>query len=121
MPHQGFRPSPGRITEWKPPEGPNIRLDSHCYEGYAVPPYYDSMIGKLIVYGSSRDEALARMGHALARFRVAGIGTTMEFLGYVMTHPDFACGKVNTTLVDRMVEAFATSIQNNDSPERRVP
>ena len=121
VPHQGFRPSPGRITEWKPPEGPNIRLDSHCYEGYAVPPYYDSMIGKLIVYGSSRDEALARMGHALARFRVAGIGTTMEFLGYVMTHPDFACGKVNTTLVDRMVEAFATSIQNNDSPERRVP
>jgi len=111
VPHQGFRPSPGRITEWRPPEGPNIRLDSHCHEGYAVPPYYDSMIGKLIVYGSSRDEALARMGQALARFRVAGIGTTMEFLGYVMTHPDFACGKVNTTLVDRMVESFSAGIK----------
>ena len=111
LPHLGFRPSPGRITEWKPPEGPNIRLDSHCYEGYAVPPYYDSMIGKLIVYGSSRDEALARMGQALARFRIAGIGTTLGFLGYVMTHPEFAGGRVNTTLVDRMVESYTASLK----------
>jgi acetyl-CoA carboxylase biotin carboxylase subunit len=111
VPQQGFRPSPGRLTEWQPPEGPNIRLDSHCYEGYAVPPYYDSMIGKLIVYGTSREEALERMGQALARFRVAGIGTTMEFLSYVMTHPDFASGKVNTTLVDRMVESFSAGLK----------
>ena len=69
------------------------------------------MIGKLIVYGTSRDEALERMGQALARFRVAGIGTTMEFLSYVMTHPDFASGKVNTTLVDRMVESFSAGLK----------
>ena len=69
------------------------------------------MIGKLIVYGSSRDVALARMGQALARFRIAGIGTTLGFLGYVMTHPEFAGGRVNTTLVDRMVESYTASLK----------
>ena len=64
VPHENFRPSPGRITQWLPPQGPNIRVDSHCYSGYAVPPHYDSMIGKLIVYGTDRTEALDRMGQA---------------------------------------------------------
>jgi len=107
VPAEGFRPSPGSITEWAPPQGPNIRLDSHCYEGYAVPPYYDSMIGKLIVYGCDRAEALARMSQALARFKVSGIATTLEFLRYVMVHPDFVHGRVSTTLVDRMVNELA--------------
>ena len=107
VPADDFRPSPGRITEWEPPEGPNIRLDSHCYCGYTVPPYYDSMIGKLIVYGSDRHEALERMRHALARFRVSGIGTTLDFLRYVMAHPDFVAGRVSTTLVERMIREMA--------------
>ena len=104
VPNEGFRPSPGRIDVWSPPEGPNIRVDSHCHAGYAVPPYYDSMIGKLIVYGSDRAEALARMGQALARFQVTGIGTTIEFLRHVMVHPDFVAGRVSTGLVGQMLE-----------------
>ena len=106
VPNEGFRPSPGRIDIWSPPEGPNIRVDSHCHAGYAVPPYYDSMIGKLIVYGSDRPEALARMGQALARFRVTGIGTTIEFLRHVMQHPDFVAGRVSTGLVARILDDF---------------
>lgn len=73
---EGFRPSHGLITRWSPPEGPNIRLDSHCHAGYRVPIYYDSMIGKLIVYGTDRAEALARMERALEMFKVEGIATS---------------------------------------------
>ena len=104
VPSEGFRPSPGRITEWSPPQGPNIRVDSHCYTGYSVSPYYDSMIGKLIVYGSDRAEAIARMDQALARFRIEGISTTLDFLRYAVTHPEFKAGKVSTVLVEQMVE-----------------
>ena len=113
VPSEGFRPSPGRITAWDPPQGPNIRLDSHCHAGYAVPPYYDSMIGKLIVYGSDRSEAIERMGHALARFRVEGIGTTLEFLRHVMRHPDFVAGRVSTGLVGQMLDALKTQATVN--------
>jgi acetyl-CoA carboxylase biotin carboxylase subunit len=107
VPAQGFRPNPGRITAWSPPQGPNIRLDSHCYPGYVVPPFYDSMIGKLIVVGADRTEALERMRQALARFDVQGIGTTLEFLRYVMAQPDFVVGKVSTILVERMIGDMA--------------
>ena len=107
VPSEGFRPSPGRITEWTPPQGPNIRVDSHCYTGYVVPPYYDSMIGKLIVYGCDRDEAISRMDQALARFRVQGIGTTLDFVRYAVTHPEFRAGRVSTVLVEQMVEERA--------------
>ena len=106
MPSHGFRPSPGLITKWIPPEGPNLRLDSHCYEGYSVPPYYDSMIGKLIVYGSNREEAISRIVHALRRFQVEGIGTTLDFLGFVMEYPAFAAGTVNTMMINRMLEGY---------------
>ena len=112
VPHENFRPSPGRITQWLPPQGPNIRVDSHCYSGYAVPPYYDSMIGKLIVYGTDRTEALDRMGHALAQFKVVGIETTLAFLKGVMANPDFRAGRVSTSLVGRMLEenSFCTAV-----------
>ena len=109
LPSEGFRPSPGRITEWSPPQGPNIRVDSHCHTGYVVPPYYDSMIGKLIVYGCDRAEAISRMDHALARFRVEGIGTTLEFLRYAVTHPEFTSGRVSTALVGQLVEERAAA------------
>ncbi len=119
LPAQGFAPSPGRIALWNPPQGPNIRLDSHCHAGYVVPPYYDSMIGKLIVYGSDRAEALARMSQALARFEIEGIGTTLEFLRYVMAHPDFAAGRVSTVLVARMIDELA--LVPRLKPARRSP
>jgi acetyl-CoA carboxylase biotin carboxylase subunit len=104
VPEQGFRPSPGRIVQWEPPQGPNIRLDSHCHPGYLVPPYYDSMIGKLIVYGRDRNEALGRLQQALASFQVSGIETTLGFLRRVMAHEDFVAGRVSTMLVERMLE-----------------
>jgi acetyl-CoA carboxylase biotin carboxylase subunit len=103
VPEQGFRPSPGRITTWQPPEGPNIRLDTHCHADYVVPVFYDSMLAKLIVYGSDRNEAIERMRRALARFSVEGVGTTLPFLLFAMAHPDFTSGRVSTTLVDRMI------------------
>jgi acetyl-CoA carboxylase biotin carboxylase subunit len=99
----GFRPSPGRIARWCPPQGPNVRLDTHCYEGYTVPIFYDSMLGKLIVYGIDRAEAIERMRRALDQFSVSGIGTTLPFLRFVMGHPDFAAGKVNTHLIDDLI------------------
>ena len=111
LPAEGFRPSPGRIVEWRPPEGPNIRLDTHCYAGYAVPMYYDSMLAKLIVYGRDRTEALERMRRALEQFSVSGIGTTLTFLHFVMGHPDFAAGKVNTTLVERLIQQMVTQVR----------
>jgi len=104
LPAEGFRPSPGRIEEWHPPEGPNIRLDTHCYAGYTVPMYYDSMLAKLIVYGGDRAEALQRMRRALEQFSISGVGTTLTFLHFVMGHPDFAAGRVNTSLVERLIE-----------------
>ena len=100
---EGFRPSPGRIEKWQPPEGPNIRLDSHCYTGYVVPMFYDSMLGKLIVYGHNRAEAVDRMLCALEQFEVSGIHTTLPFLKFVIGHPHFAAGKVNTRLVEELI------------------
>jgi acetyl-CoA carboxylase biotin carboxylase subunit len=117
VPAEGFRPSPGRITEWEPPDALNLRLDSHCHAGYLVPPYYDSMIGKLIAYGINREEALARMANALARFRIEGIGTTRDFLGFVMTHPDFVAGRVNTMLVERMAREFGATLSSSGAAE----
>jgi acetyl-CoA carboxylase biotin carboxylase subunit len=103
VPSEGFRPSPGMITQWESPAGPNIRLDTHSYAGYMVPIYYDSLLGKLIVYGFDREEAMHRMQRALAQFSVGGIGTTLEFLQFAMSHPDFISGKVNTQLVEKMI------------------
>ncbi len=111
LPAEGFRPSPGRIAEWRAPEGPNIRLDTHCYAGYAVPMYYDSLLAKLIVYGCDRTEALERMRRALEQFSVCGIGTTLTFLHFVMGHPDFVAGKVNTNLVEQLIQQMVTQVR----------
>jgi acetyl-CoA carboxylase biotin carboxylase subunit len=109
VPDQGFRPSPGRISEWSPPEGPNIRLDTHCYAGYTVPIYYDSMLAKLIIYGRDRVEAVERMRRALEQFSVSGVGTNLPFLRFVMGHPDFAAGKVNTHLVEELITQMGSA------------
>ncbi len=104
---EDFRPNPGTITAWQPPKGPNIRLDSHCYEGYTVPMFYDSLLAKLIVTGPDRSSALASMAEALDRFRIEGIGTTLAFLRHAVSDKDFASGNVNTTLVDRLIREMA--------------
>ena len=115
LPHADFRPSPGRITEWQPPRGPNIRLDSHCDEGYQVPIFYDSLLGKLIVYGSDRAEAIERMRSALERFVISGVGTTLPFLRYAMAHPEFAAGRVNTALVAKMIDEMSEQWKKSNS------
>ncbi len=95
-PDNGFMPNPGRIEEWNPPEMEGIRLDSHCYAGYRVPPFYDSLLGKIIAAGSNRQEALERMNRALAAFRVTGVETNIPFHKRLLRHPDVVSGKINT-------------------------
>jgi len=72
-----FTPSPGKITSYHPPGGPGIRVDSHVYQGYSVPPYYDSMVGKVIAFGTNREQAIARMRIALSEMVVEGIQTNI--------------------------------------------
>lgn len=96
----GFRPSPGTITRWEPPGGPGVRVDTHCYAGYRVPPYYDSLLAKLIVHGTDRAHALERLNEALARFTVDGIDTTLPFLRALVQDEDFVAGRVSTRWVE---------------------
>jgi acetyl-CoA carboxylase biotin carboxylase subunit len=100
-PARNFQPSPGLITAYHPPGGPGVRVDTHIYAGYTVPPYYDSLLAKVIVHGNDRDEAIARMRQALDSFIIEGVTTTIPFLGRVMRHPDFVAGKVDTKFLER--------------------
>ncbi len=101
-PENGFRPSPGTITAFHAPGGPGVRIDTHVYAGYHVPPYYDSLIAKLIVRANDRPEALSRSYHALEEFIVEGIHTTIPFLQTVLSHPDFEAGNVDTHFIERL-------------------
>jgi acetyl-CoA carboxylase biotin carboxylase subunit len=101
-PKVGFRPCPGRITQWVPPEGSGIRVDSHCYAGYFVPPYYDSLLAKLITKGRDRREAIERMQHGLANFFISGVDTTIPFHQVILKNPDYLNGKVNTRWVEEI-------------------
>jgi acetyl-CoA carboxylase biotin carboxylase subunit len=100
-PYRNFQPSPGQITAYHPPGGPGVRVDSHVYAGYTVPPYYDSLLAKVIVHGNTREEALGRMGQALDSFILEGVTTTIPFLARVIRHPDFAAGRVDTKFLER--------------------
>ncbi len=100
-PSAGFRPSPGLVSQWRPPEGAGIRFDSHVYEGYSVPPYYDSLLGKLIISGQSRNEMLATAEAALNRFSVAGIATTIPFHRQLLSASAFRDGSADTRWVER--------------------
>jgi len=100
-PYRNFQPSPGLITAYHPPGGPGVRVDTHVYAGYRVPPYYDSLLAKVIVHGNDRAEALTRMGQALDSFILEGITTTIPFLARVVRHPDFVAGRADTGLLER--------------------
>jgi len=100
-PSRNFQPSPGRITTYHPPGGPGVRLDSHVYDGYSVPPYYDSLLAKLICQGRDRSEAIARMVVALESFIIEGVTTTIPFLARVMQNDRFAAGDVDTKFLER--------------------
>ncbi|HEV8356097.1 MAG TPA: acetyl-CoA carboxylase biotin carboxylase subunit [Gemmatimonadales bacterium] len=100
-PYRNFQPSPGHISAYHPPGGPGVRVDTHIYAGYTVPPYYDSLLAKVIVHGRDRAEALARMGQALDSFILEGVTTTIPFLNRVIHHPDFVAGRVDTRFLER--------------------
>ncbi|HEX9108839.1 MAG TPA: hypothetical protein VF832_16450, partial [Longimicrobiales bacterium] len=100
-PARNFAPSPGTIAIFHPPGGPGVRLDTHVYAGYRVPAQYDSLIGKLVVYANTRDEALARMRLALDSFIIEGIHTTIPFLRELLDEPAFIAGDIDTKFVER--------------------
>jgi acetyl-CoA carboxylase, biotin carboxylase subunit len=104
-PDNGFMPSPGRITGLRVPSGPGVRDDSGVYEGGEVPIFYDPMISKLITWGETRGQALARMQRALAEYEVRGIKTTIPFFQWVLTDEDFLAGRFDTGFIDRKLGA----------------
>jgi acetyl-CoA carboxylase biotin carboxylase subunit len=106
----GFRPSPGQVTYWYKPGGPGIRVDSHVYAGYRVPPYYDSMIGKLIAYGKDRPEALRRMEIALEEMIVEGVKTTIPFHLIALRSEAFQKGDLDTRFVERLLNPPAPAV-----------
>jgi acetyl-CoA carboxylase, biotin carboxylase subunit len=100
-PAQAFMPSPGEITAFEPPGGDGVRVDSAAYTGYQVPPFYDSLVAKLIVWGEDRTEALARTTDALRSFRVDGIATTISFALELLADPQVRAGEYDVALVER--------------------
>ena len=99
-PFNGFRPSPGKITSFHSPKGHGVRVDTHVYAGYVVPPYYDSMIAKLICRASTREDCIRKMQRALDEFIVEGIKTTVPFHQRLMRHPDFIAGNFTTKFLE---------------------
>jgi acetyl-CoA carboxylase, biotin carboxylase subunit len=109
-PRRKFAPSPGQISIFHPPGGPGVRVDTHVYAGYIVPPHYDSLIGKLIVHGSTREEALVRTRIALESFIIEGVHTTIPFLLELLHDEDVIAGRLDTKMVERkMLERSVTA------------
>ena len=102
-PFDDFRPSPGRIEMYYAPGGGGVRIDSHAYAGYTIPPYYDSMIGKLITYGKDRAESMNRMSRALSEYMITGVKTTIPFEQAILQDPDFRRGTYTTSFVERIL------------------
>ena len=102
-PDRNFAPSPGQIKTFHPPGGPGVRLDTHVYTGYKVPPHYDSLLAKLIVFGNDRMEAIARARNALGSFVIEGVHTTIPFLAEVVRDERFIRGDIDTSFLDRFM------------------
>lgn len=99
-----FRPHPGRVERWTPPGGPGIRVESHLYSGYTVPPHYDSLVAKLLAHGATRAEAIRRMHGALAEMEAAGIATNAPLHGLLMQEPGFAAGGFDIHHLERLID-----------------
>ena len=100
-PDRNFQPCPGRIELFSPPGGPGVRVDSHGYSGYRIPPNYDSMIGKLMAHRANREAAVRTLVRALDEFVIQGPKTTIPLLRKVLEHPDFRSGEHDTGFVER--------------------
>ncbi|CAD5972027.1 Biotin carboxylase [Planktothrix tepida] len=103
-PDHNFRPHPGRISGYLPPGGNGVRIDSHVYTDYEIPPYYDSLIGKLIVWGPDRPTAILRMKRALREFAITGVPTTIGFHQRILETPEFLRGEIYTNFVEQMMK-----------------
>ena len=113
-PFNDFRPSPGRIELFYAPGGHGIRWDSHVYAGYSVPPYYDSMIGKLIAFGSDRATAMDRLSRALDEFIIRGIKTTVPIGQAILKDPDFRRGRYSTHFVEGFLKQKASMLPSRE-------
>jgi acetyl-CoA carboxylase biotin carboxylase subunit len=100
LPDSDFRPCPGKIIQWESPQGNGVRVDTHCYSGYDVPPYYDSLLAKTIVTGHSRFEAIENMQRALENFAVSGVDTTIPFHQFILKNDDYRSGRFNTAWIE---------------------
>ncbi|HER42875.1 MAG TPA: ATP-grasp domain-containing protein, partial [Candidatus Eisenbacteria bacterium] len=100
-PEKAFKPSPGLITFYHPPGGPGVRVDSHLYAGYTVPPYYDSLLAKIITWGETREEARTRMIRSLEECVIEGVPTTIPFHLWILRHRKFISGDFDTSFIDR--------------------
>ncbi|MBX9722048.1 MAG: ATP-grasp domain-containing protein, partial [Candidatus Obscuribacterales bacterium] len=104
---RNFMPSPGRIDAYISPGGPGVRVDSHCYPGYSIPPNYDSLLSKLICWGRTRQEAIQRMQRALDEYAITGISTTIPFHQRVLSNPFFQRGEVSTDFIEKHMSPVA--------------
>jgi len=102
-PFDDFRPSPGRIEMYYSPGGRGVRVDSHAYAGYSVPPHYDSMIGKLITYGKDRRDAMDKMSRALSEYMLTGVKTTISFQQAILQDPNFRRGVYSTNFIEQLL------------------
>ena len=102
-PKKNFIPCPGKINGINFPGGNGVRIDSSIYEGYTVPPYYDSMLAKIITQGASRNEAIAKMKRCLEEFVIDGVDTNQDFLYELITNPDFIRGNFDTSFVEKLL------------------
>jgi len=111
-PFHNFTPSPGVVDTFIQPGGFGVRVDTHVYSGYTIPPYYDSMIAKLIVFADDRKEAIARCLRALDEFYIDGVKTTIPLLKFILGRSDFKSGKYDTGYVDKIFDNFLSSSEN---------
>ncbi|HEY8459112.1 MAG TPA: acetyl-CoA carboxylase biotin carboxylase subunit, partial [Blastocatellia bacterium] len=108
------------ITRLRVPSGPGVRDDSGVYEGWDVPIFYDPMISKLVAWGATRDEAIARLKRALGEYHVGGIRTTIPFFLSVLDDEEFARGEIDTGYIDRFLNKQKTAAAQNDGDEARI-
>lgn len=117
-PFCNFAPSPGQITFYNAPGGPSVRVDSHVYNGYRIPPYYDSMIGKLIVHGDTREEAIARCRRALSEFIIEGVHTAIPFEQFLLDTREFIEGRYDTGFIERIIKGGHFTKQKKQGSEQ---
>ena len=104
-PRNDFMPTPGKITRFAVPFGEGIRVDTHCYQGYKITPFYDSLMAKVIATGDSRAQALARLDNALAEFKIEGVSSNIAFLRYLINRPEFVSSDINVKWIENSVMA----------------